>query len=344
MISVGVVGGSGYTGKKLIQFLSIHPNIEEITVYGLSTAGEYLLSVFPDLEGLVEDSEIESISNISLKHDLYFIALPHGEALNYVPFLTSRDKKVIDLGGDYRLDLEEIYTHWYKIKHTSPYLLKKKIYGLADLYDYSGKDSLLVANPGCYPTVTLLSLLPFVSKFNDEILTASTIAYSGTSGAGKSAKTELLMSEMDGNVRAYNVNQHRHQPEIVQELEKAGFKSQYSFTTHLLPVSVGIYSTTSVHLKNKIAANDIYQVYKDAYENSDFVRLRKTPPDLNWVVGTNFCDINLSVNGTTVIITSAIDNLIKGASGQAVQNMNKLFGWDENLSLIKKGVKDVSVY
>jgi N-acetyl-gamma-glutamyl-phosphate reductase len=344
MISVGVVGGSGYTGKKLVQFLSIHPNIDEIIIYGHSTAGEKLLSLFPGLDGLIEDSIVESISNISLKHDLYFIALPHGEALNYVPFLTSQDKKVIDLGGDYRLDLEEIYSHWYKIKHTSPYLLKKKIYGLADLYDYSGKDNLLLANPGCYPTVTLLSLLPLVSHFNNEIVTISTIAYSGTSGAGKSAKTELLMSEMDGNVRAYNVNQHRHQPEIVQELEKAGFNSKYSFTTHLLPVSVGIYSTTAVHLKNKISEKDVCRVYKETYSESYFVRLRKTPPDLNWVVGTNFCDINLSVNGTTIIITAAIDNLIKGASGQAIQNMNKIFGWDENLSLIMKGAKNVSVY
>jgi N-acetyl-gamma-glutamyl-phosphate reductase len=344
MISVGIIGGSGYTGKKLIQFLSVHPNVDEIKVYGHASAGENILAVFPDLEGLVEDSIINSVSDISLKHDLYFIALPHGEALNYVPFLTSQEKKVIDLGGDYRLDLEEIYSHWYKIKHTSPYLLKKKIYGLADLYDYSGKDSLLIANPGCYPTVTLLSLLPLVSNFSSEILTVSTIAYSGTSGAGKSSKTELLMSEMDGNVRAYNVNQHKHQPEIIQELEKAGFNSPFSFTTHLLPVSVGIYSTTSIHMKSKISLNDINQAYKKSYEDSNFVRLRKTPPDLNWVVGTNFCDMNISVNGSVIIITAAIDNLIKGASGQAIQNMNKFFGWDEKLGLINKGVKNVSVY
>jgi N-acetyl-gamma-glutamyl-phosphate reductase len=344
MISVGIVGGSGYTGKKLFQFLSVHPNVDEIKVYGNTTAGENLLTIFPDLEGLIEDSVIESVSNVSLKHDLYFIAVPHGEALNYVPFLTSQEKKVIDLGGDYRLDMEEIYTHWYKIKHTSPYLLKKKIYGLADYYDYTGNDSLLVANPGCYPTVTLLSLLPLVQNFSNDILTISTNAYSGTSGAGKSAKTELLMSEMDGNVRAYNVNQHRHQPEIIQELERAGLNSPFSFTTHLLPVSVGIYSTTSIHMKNKILLSDLNQVYKKSYEDSNFVRLRKMPPDLNWVIGTNFCDMNLSVNGTTIIITAAIDNLVKGASGQAIQNMNKLYGWDEKLSLIKKGVKDVSVY
>jgi N-acetyl-gamma-glutamyl-phosphate reductase len=152
------------------------------------------------------------------------------------------------------------------------------------------------------------------------------------------------MSEMDGNVRAYNVNQHRHQPEIIQELEKVGFNSLFSFTTHLLPISVGIYSTTSIHMKSKIPFNDINKVYKESYVDSNFVRLRKTPPDLNWVVGTNFCDINLSVNGTTIIITAAIDNLIKGASGQAIQNMNKFFGWDEKLSFIKKGVNDVSVY
>ncbi len=275
MISVGIIGGSGYTGKKLLQFLSVHPFVDEIKVYGHSTAGENLLTVFPDLDGIIEDAVIESVSNISLKHDLYFIALPHGEALNYVPFLTSQDKKVIDLGGDYRLDMEEIYSQWYKIKHTSPYLLKKKIYGLADYYDYKTSDSLLIANPGCYPTVSLLSLLPLVANFSDDILTISTNAYSGTSGAGKSAKTELLMSEMAGNVRAYNVNQHRHQPEIVQELKKAGLNSPFSFTTHLLPVSVGIYATTSIHMKNKISLNDLNQVYKNTFDKSEFVRLRK---------------------------------------------------------------------
>lgn len=344
MISVGIIGGSGYTGKKLLQFCSSHPFVGKIKVYGHSTAGEKISSIFPDLLNVVEDDTIESVADISFEHDLYFIALPHGESLNYVPQLIAQGKKVIDLGGDYRLDNEDVYTQWYKLQHSSSYLLNKKLYGLADALSVNYADYDLIANPGCYPTATLLSILPVASKFSDDILTVSTIAYSGTSGAGKSAKTNMLMSEMDGNVRAYNVNKHRHQPEILQELNKAGFNSPFSFTTHLLPVAVGIYATTSIHLKNEIEASEVQKAFEEMYAGSFFVRLRQTPPDLTWVVGTNFADINVSVNGKTIIVTTAIDNLIKGASGQAVQNMNKLFGWEEKLGLINAGGQDVSVY
>ncbi len=344
MISIGIIGGSGYTGKKLLQFCKAHPHIEKIKVYGHTTAGEKLSSVFPDLLNIIQDDEIGSVSELSYEHDLYFIALPHGEALNYVPLLIAQGKKVIDLGGDYRLDSEDVYSKWYKLNHSSSYLLKKKLYGLADISknNYAGYN--LIANPGCYPTAMLLSFLPVASYFSDEILSVSTVAYSGTSGAGKSAKVNMLMSEMDGNVRAYNVNQHRHQPEILQELNKSGFNSPFSFTTHLLPVAVGIYATTSIHLKNKIEADEIKKAFDKMYADSFFIRLRPTPPDLNWVVGTNFCDINVSVNEKTIIVTSAIDNLIKGASGQAVQNMNKLYDWEEKLGLVNTGGQYVSVY
>jgi N-acetyl-gamma-glutamyl-phosphate reductase len=344
LISVGILGGSGYTGKKLLQFCSTHPYVDKIKVYGNSTAGEKLLSVFPDLVNIIEDDIISPINDISSEHDLYFSALPHGEALYYVPLLVAQGKKIIDLGGDYRLNSVDDYTTWYKIKHTSPDLLKSKLYGLADFNNESYSEYNLIANPGCYPTAVLLSLLPFISNFSDEIISLSTIAYSGTSGAGKTPKTDMLMSEMDGNVRAYNVNSHRHQPEILQQLQKKGFNSTFSFTTHLLPIAVGIYATTSIHLKNKIDADEVIKVYKETYASSPFVRLRDIPPNLSWVAGTNFCDINVSVKDSVVVVTSAIDNLIKGASGQAVQNMNKLFGWDEKLSLLNTGVQDVQVY
>ncbi|MGE5457315.1 MAG: N-acetyl-gamma-glutamyl-phosphate reductase [Methanococcaceae archaeon] len=342
MISVGIIGGSGYAGKKLIEFCTRHPFVEGIKVYGNSTQGEKLLAVFPDLMGIAEDSVIGSCNDISYEHDIYFIALPHGEALKYVPAIIGKGKKIIDLGGDYRLDSAALYENWYKLPHTSPALLEKKFYGLADYYCETGyNETGLIANPGCYPTATLLSLLPLVPKFGDDILSVSTVAYSGTSGAGKSAKSELLMSEMFGNVRAYNVNAHRHQAEILQELKKNGFDSPFAFTTHLLPVSTGIYATSTVHLKNSIQAKDILAEYETKYNDALFVRLRNVPPHLTWVTGTNFCDINISIKDNVLIITSAIDNLIKGAAGQAVQNMNKLFSWDEKLGLLKTGEKNV---
>lgn len=344
MISVGIIGGTGYTGKELIKLCSQHPFIKEYKIYANSSAGENLFSLFPDVMGIVDDQKIGSAKELSFEHDLYFVALPHGEALKFVPELISNGKYVIDLGGDYRLDFEELYIQWYKFTHSSSYLLKSKIYGLADFYGTDYKNSKLIANPGCYPTAVLLGLLPLVQNFSDKILSVSCNAYSGTSGAGKSAKTELLLSEMGNNVKAYNVNTHRHEPEILQELYKNGFNSPLSFTTHLLPISKGIYSTISVHLKEKINEAEILNAYAKAYSNSPFVRIRNISPELKWVVDTNFCDINLSIKNKVLIITSAIDNLIKGASGQAVQNMNKLFGLEETAGLLNKELKNVSVY
>jgi N-acetyl-gamma-glutamyl-phosphate reductase len=344
MISVGIIGGTGYTGKKLIQYCHAHPYVKEYKVYAGKSAGENLYDYFPDLIGYVENSTIMSVDSVSYDHDLYFVALPHGESLGYIPSLISNGKYVIDLGGDYRLDFEELYIQWYKYTHTSSYLLKTKIYGLADHPDTKYNDHKFVANPGCYPTAALLSLLPLATNYSDKIVTVSCAAYSGTSGAGKKPKAELLLSEMDGNVKAYNVHEHRHEPEILQQLYKNGFSSPLSFTTHLLPVSKGIYLTASIHMNDSIEQTEISDLYEKVYEKSNFIRLRSKPPELNWVVDTNFCDINISVKGKTVIITSAIDNLIKGASGQAVQNMNKLLGWDETTGLLQKELKSVSVY
>ena len=344
MISVGIIGGSGYTGKKLIQFCNSHPFINDFKIYANSSAGKSIVELFPDLDGQIINSQVEKIESLSLLHDFYFIALPHGEAIKHVPILINEGKKVIDLGGDFRLNSKDEFEKWYGIKHSASGLLNEKIYGLADYYGTNYSNASLVANPGCYPTATLLALLPFVSGFTDEILSVSISAYSGTSGAGKAPKLELMMSEMDGDVSAYNVNKHRHQPEILQMLNQFGFSSSFSFTTHLLPVAVGIYATSSVHLKKDLNEDDIKNYYKSFYNDSPFVRLRDTPPHLSWVVNSNFCDINVSVKDNVAVITSAIDNLIKGASGQAIQNMNKLMGWDEILGLKLKGAANVSVY
>jgi N-acetyl-gamma-glutamyl-phosphate reductase len=343
LISVGIIGGSGYTGKYLIQFCLSHPKIKSVGIYGKSTAGKTLDQVFPELLNQTEDYLILDSSNISFEHDVYFIALPHGEALKFVPELIEKKKIVIDLGGDYRLDDVHVYAEWYKINHSSPYLLLNKTYGLADYFDNSIYQSSLIANPGCYPTATLLGMLPLTKNFYNRIISASTSAYSGTSGAGKSANQDLSFSEMDGNVRAYNINAHRHQPEIEQTLTKFGYTSPYSFTTHLFPASSGIYATTTVFLDSDMSKENIPELFKEKYGNSSFVRMRDVPPQLRWVVNTNFCDINVNVNKNTVVITSAIDNLIKGASGQAIQNLNKIYNWDETTGLLK-GVKNVPVY
>jgi len=343
MISVGLIGGSGYTGRKLIQYCNLHPEISNLKVYGNTTVSKTILEIFPELQNEVSDSEILPVDKLSFDHDVYFIAVPHGEALKYVPELIEKGKKVIDLGGDFRLTNNKVYERWYKINHTAPQLLSNNVYGLADLPTTDYTNAQLIANPGCYPTAALLSLVPFVKNYTDEIISVNVAAYSGTSGAGKTPKSHLLMSEMDGNVAAYNLGAHRHEPEIMQELAKNGFNSLFAFATHLLPIAVGIYSTSFIHTKNKIDKEKIEKAYKEFYANSNFIRLRTSPPQLNWVVNTNYCDIHLSVRDNQVIIISAIDNLIKGASGQAVQNLNKMFGWNEGLG-VKQGEKYESVF
>ena len=341
MISIGIIGGTGYTGKWLVGFCNNHPFIQQIHIYGKGSAGKFLLDIFPELNNEVENVQIKNISELSFDHDVYFIALPHGESLKYVPELFKAGKVIIDLGGDFRLNDEKKYEEWYNFKHTSPELLNEKIYGLADYSTSYQEDKKLIANPGCYPTSVLLALLPIVENLSKDILSISVSAYSGTSGAGKSAKQELMLSEMFGNVSAYKLNKHQHQPEILQQLNLAGFNSPFSFATHLLPVSTGIYATSFIHLNNEVDEDEINNVFKTKYEKSSFIRLRQNPPKLNHVVNTNYCDINISINDKTVIVTSAIDNLIKGAAGQAVQNLNKYYGWDETLSIKKNGVEVV---
>lgn len=344
MISVGIIGGSGYTGKNLIKYCSQHPFIKEFQVYGLNSANKSILELFPEFKGIIQNRIIRDINLISEYHDVYFLALPHGEALKYIPHLYNLDKKIIDLGGDYRLDSASDYENWYGKKHTSPELLDEKLYGLADLSSLDYSSVKLIANPGCYPTAALLSLIPLVKYFSKNIFSINTSAYSGTSGAGKTVREDLLMSEMDGNVTAYNLNSHRHQPEIEQLLSKNGFNGNYSFATHLLPIATGIYSTSFIYLADNLKTDDIADAFQAVYKNSVFIRMREKPLQLKWVVNSNFCDIHFSIKGNNIIVTSAIDNLIKGASGQAVQNLNKLYDWEDYLGILNDGVKDVSIY
>ncbi len=332
MISVGIIGGTGYTGKYLINFCNQHPNISDYKIYANKSAGKNLHDVFPEFYGDIKNSRIENISNLDSIHDVYFFALPHGESFKYIPKLIKQNKKIIDLGADYRLDSKEAFTSTYKLQHTSPELLNYKIYGLAEIAkNYSGTN--LVANPGCYPTAALLSTIPLVKNIPGKIETISTVSYSGLSGAGKKADTSLLFAENYNSVKAYNVGTHRHEVEIIQELNKYKSNTNYSLTTHLLPVFSGIYSTTIIHINTTITQEEVDNIFNAEYADSTFVRIRKTPPELKWVTSTNYYDANIKALDNKIIVTACIDNLIKGASGQAMQNLNKLFGWKDNLGI-----------
>jgi len=331
MISVAIIGGSGYTGKYIVKFCNNHPFINDFEIYANKSADKSIHEVFPELVCEVEDKVIRSTKNLEYHHDVYFLALPHGESLNFVPKLIENDKIVIDLGADYRLDDYQNFMQTYNLNHSHPNLLKEKNYGLAefnDKYSYN-----LIANPGCYPTAALLSIIPIVKNYSNSIQNISTIAYSGLSGAGKKVAQDMLFAENYNSVKAYNIGTHRHEAEISQEINKFGIEIDYSLTTHLLPIFSGIYSTTIIHLSDEVFENEIKASFNQHFEDSAFIRLRENPPELKWAIGTNYCDINVKCLGKKIIVTAAIDNLIKGAAGQAIQNMNKLFGWKEYLGI-----------
>ena len=335
-INVALIGGTGYTGKELLKLLVCHPNVGNIDIYAQTTAGNSIFEVFPELKGRFDDIQIKSINDLDYSADIYFTSMPHGETLNYIPSLIAEGKKVIDIGSDYRLSTTSLYKQWYGFEHSSNELLNAKVYGLADVLKDSDYDSNLIANPGCYPTAALLPLIPIVENFSNEIISISTVGYSGVSGAGKSIKADLMLSEMFGNVKAYNLNKHRHEPEIAQVLQNAGLDNKpYCFSAHLLPIATGIYSTTTVQLKHDISQAEVDKVLEQKYSSAPFIRIRKTPPEIKWVLGTNFCDIHASVGPGRIILTSAIDNLIKGAAGQAVQNMNRIYGLDQTTGLLQ---------
>ncbi|MEE9431352.1 MAG: N-acetyl-gamma-glutamyl-phosphate reductase, partial [Melioribacteraceae bacterium] len=294
--------------------------------------GRNLLDIFPEFANNVKDRVINSVNQIEQTHDVYFFALPHGKSIQYAPKLLNKNKKVIDLGADFRLDDEKSFADTYQLEHTAPEYLSSKIYGLTELHEtYNGTN--LIANPGCYPTAALLSTIPFAKNIGEKVETISTVSYSGLSGAGKKADTSLLFSENYNSVRAYSVGTHRHQVEIKQELDKYIDDTNYSLATHLLPVVSGIYSTSIIHLNGSVSQSEVDDILQNEYLQSTFIRIRETPPELKWVVGTNYCDINVKALDNKIIVTACIDNLIKGASGQAVQNMNKLYGWGENLGI-----------
>ncbi len=326
-IKTAIFGGSGYTGQELIRILSGHPQVELLAVTSRRYAGVPVVDVFPSLSGLTSltysNATPQEIANLC---DVVFLALPHGVSMDFAPVFIQAGKKVIDLSADYRLRDLTTYEKWYA-KHSSAGLFGQAVYGLPELYRQDIKKSQLIANPGCYPTSIILGLAP---ALKDNLLDVSTIiadSASGVSGAGRDPVVGSLFCEVDGGFKAYKVGKHRHTPEIEQELSAlAGEKFAISFTPHLLPVKRGILSTVYATLKKDIKLAELHALYSSAYASEKFVRISPvgTYPNISSVCGSNYCDIGLAVDSRTnrVVIISAIDNLIKGAAGQAVQNMN----------------------
>lgn len=338
MIRVAIVGASGYTGVELYRLLVNHPAVEVTCVTSRQNAGEPFAEVFPSLLGrtdLVCDPVDADI--VAEKADFVFTALPHQTAMEVVPGLLAAGKKVVDLSADYRLRDADVYEAWYQ-PHTSPELLKEAVYGLPELYRERVRSARLVANPGCYPTSVALALAPLLK--NGLVDPASLIidSKSGTSGAGRSAKVDSLFCEVDEGFKAYGVGKHRHTPEIEQTLsELAGLPVTVNFTPHLLPVNRGILSTCYANLKGMAETAELLKIFVDGYHREPFVRVHPqgSLPNLAFVRGSNYCDLGVVADPRThrVIVVSAIDNLVKGAAGQAIQNMNLMLGLDETSGL-----------
>ncbi|MDF1578658.1 MAG: N-acetyl-gamma-glutamyl-phosphate reductase [Desulfobulbales bacterium] len=338
MKKVGIVGASGYTGEELARIIVRHPEVELTVATSRQFAGRKLGEVFPNLRGLV-DISLENIGpdEIIDRAELIFTAVPHQTAMGIVPKFLAAGRKVVDLSADFRIGDAAVYEEWYQA-HSAPEYLAQAVYGLPELYREKIRQTSLVANPGCYPTSIILGIAPLLKAGLIDAATIIADSKSGTSGAGRAAQVGSLFCEVSDGFRAYKVGEHRHTPEIEQELSLlAAQPVTISFTPHLLPISRGILSTVYASLRDGVDTAQVAAVYEDFYRDEKFVRLwpAGTYPATQYVRGSNFCDIGFKVDPRTgrIVILSAIDNLIKGAAGQAIQNMNLLCGFAEDQGL-----------
>jgi len=329
-MNVAIIGASGYTGLELIKILLTHPKFN-ITYIANSTGEENVQELHPCLQDVVniEVSKADA-KEVAKCADLAFLALPHKTSMSFAKELLDLDVKVVDLSADYRLELDTYEEHY--CAHEDKDNIENSVYGLPEYYTNDLKDAKLVANPGCYPTASLLALLPFVD-YIEEGTPIFIDAKSGVSGAGKKLSEVAHFVNLNENTLAYNPFKHRHMPEIEEKIKLVKNKEfQINFVPHLLPVTRGMLVSVYATLKDEI---DVEQILEDTYANSEFVRVRKSPVDLKSTAGTNFCDIFVARNKKALFINSSIDNLLRGASSQAVVNANIMCGFEENEGIPK---------
>ena len=338
-MNIAIVGSSGYAGGELFRILLHHPSATVTAVTSEKSAGKPITDIFPHLLGLT-DLVCEPLdpASIAKKADLAFLALPHVTAQEAAFRLHGLGIKVVDLSADYRLADAALYEKWYEHRHQYPDLLKSAVYGLPELHRERIRKSSLVANPGCYPTSAILGLAPVISRKMLDLETLVIDSKSGVSGAGRSPGLAFHFPEANEGFMAYKVGSHRHTPEIEQELSLiAGTQVTLSFTPHLVPMNRGILTTIYGRLTGSVDTDSLHAVFAAFYRKEPFIRVLPVGqfPNVRNVRGSNFCDIGVHADGRTgrVVIVTAIDNLVKGASGQAVQNMNLLMGFEENAGL-----------
>jgi len=341
---VGILGASGYTGYELIRLLALHPGVEPTFLSAGSSAGQKLGEVFPDLVANAEMRLVPLSEALPIPVDFVFSCLPHHESMEVVPqFLSQNGGKAVDLSADYRMKDPKDYEKWYGKAHSSPDLLKEAVYGLPELNREAIRQARLVANPGCYPTSVLLGLAPLLKEGWAADAPILADSKSGLSGAGRTPSLKTHLVEAEGSVAPYSIGRaHRHLGEMEQEMKKlGGVGCRLIFSPHLIPMSRGILSTLYVKTKKPVGKTELQDLYEKAYAGEPFVRILKNgkPPETKAVKYSNRCDIGLTPleEDALILITSAIDNLVKGASGQAIQNMNLMLGYEETLGLPIQG-------
>ncbi len=337
-IKIAIVGGTGYTGVELLRLLANHPNIELIAITSRSEAGIKLADMFPNLRGFFDISFSEPNIDVLKKCDLVFFATPHGVAMSMTPSLIEAGVRVIDLAADFRIDDLDVWQKWYGMEHACPEIMQHVVYGLPEVYRDKIKTAQVIANPGCYPTTVQLGYQPLLKAgliaLNDLIVDGK----SGISGAGRGAKVGSLAAETSEGFKAYSVNGHRHQPEMQQGLNNmSNSPTTLTFVPHLVPMIRGIQSTLYANLNQKTSQAELQKLFEDFYQDEFFIDVMPAGslPDTKMVKGSNM--VKMSVfqppGSNKVIVSVVIDNLVKGAAGQAIQNMNIMFNIPEQTGL-----------
>ncbi|MCI0708470.1 MAG: N-acetyl-gamma-glutamyl-phosphate reductase [Ignavibacteriae bacterium] len=333
-----MVGASGYSGAELLKILLRHKHAHIEKLFANSSAGKRVDTVYPYFTKRVDATYEPYSLDAACTSDVVFIALPSGEAMNIVPELLARGKRIIDFGGDFRLRDASAYPKFYKREHTSANLLSQAVYGLPEWNREKIESAKLVANPGCYPTSATLPIIPLLKEGLTESKGIAISSLSGVSGAGRSASADLSFTEVNESVKAYKVGVHQHIPEINQTIGDAtGQQVSVTFVPHLLPITRGIYTSIYATLKHTTTEEEVFAAYTKFYTKEPFVRFSPTTiPEIKNVNYTNYIDIGFRLypENNQLIVLSAIDNLVKGAAGQAVQNMNLMFGFDETEGLL----------
>ena len=334
MLKVGIIGASGYAGAELVRILSGHPEVKVAFLTSRQYAGRFFSEIYPAMQGFVNQKCVSYTQELCDQVDFIFTALPHKISMQIIPPIIAKGKKVIDLSADFRFKDPRIYEKFYQT-HTAQDLLMQSVYGLSEVYAQAIAKASLVGNPGCYPTTVLLPLVPLLKK---KMIKTNIIAdsKSGVSGAGRSLSLSTHFCQINEALKAYKIGEHRHAPEMNAILtQEAQQKIRLTFVPHLIPVTRGMLTTIYAETSQKLSWQDVYACLHDYYQDCSFIRIcqEESLPDILNVRTTNFCDLGfkLTHNGERLIMVAVIDNLVKGAAGQAVQNMNIMAGLNETL-------------